>query len=74
MVLAITGKVFSIPEYRRIFNGHLLDLIESTFNSTYLTPWASHLTTATGNSLRISSTAATRRTRSRWVCTCATTA
>ena len=44
------GKVFSIPEYRRIFNGHLLDLIESTFNSTYLTPWASHLTTATGNS------------------------
>lgn len=43
-------KLFQIPEFRRIFHGHLLDLIESTFNSTYASPWATHLSSATGQS------------------------
>ncbi|MDF7799600.1 lamin tail domain-containing protein [Pontiellaceae bacterium B1224] len=41
-------KLFSIPEYRRVFDGHLNDLVLSTFNSTYATPWASHLGTVSG--------------------------
>ena len=45
------SRLFSIPEYRRLFNGHLLDLAETTFNSTYVTPWASHLSMLTGSGL-----------------------
>lgn len=44
-------KLFSIPQYRRLFDGHLHDLIRTTFNSTYATPWASHFTTLTGDGL-----------------------
>ena len=43
-------KLFSIPQYRRLFDGHLDDLIDTTFNSNYTTRWASHFTTATGYS------------------------
>jgi hypothetical protein len=42
-------KLFSIPQYRRLFDGHLHDLIETTFNSTYLTSWATEFTQATGD-------------------------
>ncbi len=45
------ARLFTIPEYRRIFDGHVLDLIETTFNSAYMAPWASHLTTLTGSGL-----------------------
>jgi hypothetical protein len=44
-------KLFSIPQYRRLFDGHLNDLTVTTFNSTYATPLASHLTTLTGDNL-----------------------
>ncbi|MFP6858829.1 MAG: lamin tail domain-containing protein [Roseibacillus sp.] len=44
-------KLFSIPEYRRLFDGHLNDLIQTTFNSTYTTPWAAHFSTLTGDGL-----------------------
>ncbi|MDB4734715.1 lamin tail domain-containing protein [Akkermansiaceae bacterium] len=44
-------KLFSIPEYRRRFDGQLNDLIETTFNSAYTTSWASHFTTLTGDNL-----------------------
>jgi hypothetical protein len=44
-------KLFSIPQYRRIFDGHLNDLTETTFNTTYVSPWASHFTTLTGDNL-----------------------
>lgn len=44
-------KLFSIPQYRRLFDGHLQDLTATTFNSTYATPLASHLTTLTGDNL-----------------------
>lgn len=29
------AKLFEIPEYKRLFDGHLDDLIKTTFNSTY---------------------------------------
>jgi hypothetical protein len=44
-------KLFSIPQYRRLFDGHLDDLIHTTFNSTYATPWASHFTAITGDGM-----------------------
>jgi hypothetical protein len=44
-------KLFAIPEYRRIFDGHLEDLAATTFNSTYSSPLASHLTILTGDNL-----------------------
>lgn len=30
------------PEYERAYYGHLLDIIESAFNSDYMTPWLRH--------------------------------
>jgi hypothetical protein len=44
-------KLFSIPQYRRLFDGHLNDLTATTFNTTYATPLAAHLTTLTGDNL-----------------------
>lgn len=44
-------KLFSIPQYRRLFDGHLNDLTVTTFNSIYASPLASHLTTLTGDNL-----------------------
>lgn len=44
-------KLFSIPQYRRLFDGHLHDLIHTTFNSQYASSWASHLSTITGDNL-----------------------
>lgn len=41
-------KLFGIPQYRRLFDGHLKDLIETTANSTYAAPWAAHFRTLTG--------------------------
>jgi len=35
-------KVFNLPANRRLFHGHLLDLINTTFNPTYMAPWVSH--------------------------------
>ena len=35
-------KVFNIPANRRLFHGHLRDLINTTFNPTYMAPWIAH--------------------------------
>lgn len=35
-------KLFSIPQYKRLFDGHLEDIVNTTFNTTYSTTWASH--------------------------------
>ncbi|MDB4693121.1 lamin tail domain-containing protein [Akkermansiaceae bacterium] len=43
-------KLFTIPEFRRMFDGHLLDIIETTYNSTYISPWVSHFQSVTGPS------------------------
>lgn len=37
------AKLFARPVYRRLFHGHLHDLIQTTFNSGYLSPWFDHL-------------------------------
>ena len=44
-------KLFSIPQYRRVFDGHIEDLSATTFNTTYTTPLAAHLTTLTQDNL-----------------------
>lgn len=44
-------KLFGIPQYRRLFDGHLDDLIDTTFNSAYTTPWATHFSTVTSQNL-----------------------
>jgi hypothetical protein len=44
-------RLFAIPQYRRLFDGHLNDLIETTFNSTYTNSWATHFSTLTGDGL-----------------------
>lgn len=41
-------RLFSIPAFKRAFDSHVLDLVNSTFNSTYMTPWTTHLSTVTG--------------------------
>ncbi|MDB6151716.1 MAG: hypothetical protein JWL90_169 [Chthoniobacteraceae bacterium] len=40
--------LFTITAYKRAFDSHLLDLVNTTFNSTYLTPWINHLAAVTG--------------------------
>jgi hypothetical protein len=35
-------KIIDIPSNRRLFQGHLQDIINTTYNTTYLTPWISH--------------------------------
>ena len=45
------AKLFAIPQYRRLFDGHIDDLIQTTCNSTYMGPWASHFSTLTGDNL-----------------------
>ncbi|MDB4669818.1 lamin tail domain-containing protein, partial [bacterium] len=44
------AKIFEIPQYRRLFDGHLDDQIDTTFNSTYSVPMAAGLATHTGGS------------------------
>jgi hypothetical protein len=36
------ARVIALPQNLRLYYGHLLDIIGTTFNSTYLTPWANH--------------------------------
>jgi hypothetical protein len=35
-------NIISLPNNRRLFYGHLHDLITTTFNTTYMGPWTSH--------------------------------
>ncbi|MDB4265154.1 lamin tail domain-containing protein [bacterium] len=44
------AQLYEIPQYRRLFEGHLEDLVETTTNSSYLSPWASHLGSVVGAS------------------------
>jgi cytosine/adenosine deaminase-related metal-dependent hydrolase len=37
-----------VPAYKRAFESHLLDLVRTTVNSTYLSPWIAHLAEVTG--------------------------
>lgn len=49
--LLSVSKLFGIPQYRRLFDGHVDDLMQTTLNSTYMAPWASHFSTLTGYNL-----------------------
>ncbi|HWH68456.1 MAG TPA: lamin tail domain-containing protein, partial [Candidatus Sulfotelmatobacter sp.] len=41
-------EILSLPVYRRLYQGHLLDLMNSVYNSAYLSRWAQHFTKVTG--------------------------
>ena len=44
-------KVLDLPAYERLHMGHLCTIIiNTTFNRTYVTPWASHLGSLVGQS------------------------
>ena len=42
------AKLFARPVYTRMFHGHLLDIINTTYNTAYLTGWFNHLGTVSG--------------------------
>ncbi|MDB4726567.1 lamin tail domain-containing protein [bacterium] len=42
-------KLFNIPQYRRLFDGHLEDIVNTTYNTTYSTTWANHLGSVSGS-------------------------
>jgi hypothetical protein len=42
------AKIFARPAYTRMFHGHLLDIINTTYNTGYLTGWFNHLGTVSG--------------------------
>lgn len=36
------GDVIAIPKHRRLYWGHVQDLVNTTFNTAYMSPWLSH--------------------------------
>jgi hypothetical protein len=44
-------KLYTIPRFYRLFQGHVNDLINTTFNSSYLTPWATEFNSVSGVSV-----------------------
>ncbi len=47
-------NLFAVTAYKRQFDSHVLDLVNTTFNATYLNPWLTHLTTVTGETTEFS--------------------
>jgi len=41
-------KMLRLPGFRRLYYGHLLDMVNTVYNSPYLTRWARHFSTLTG--------------------------
>ncbi len=41
-------RILELPGYRRLYQGHLLDLLGSVYNGAYLTRWAGHFSDVTG--------------------------
>lgn len=41
-------KLFAIPQYRRLFDGHIQDIVNTSFNTTYSSTWATHYGSVTG--------------------------
>lgn len=41
-------KVINRPRFKRLFLGHLKNLIETKFNATYMGPWLEHYSACTG--------------------------
>jgi hypothetical protein len=46
------ARIISLPVYTRLFHGHLLDLMETTFHTDYLTPWVTHYGAVAGEDYR----------------------
>lgn len=42
------GRIIGTPFFTRLFHGQLLDLMETSFNETYLRPWVTHFSAVTG--------------------------
>lgn len=38
-------KLFADPAHKRTYYGHLLDIMNTSFNTAYMTPWAQHYNT-----------------------------
>ncbi len=55
------AKLFARPQFTRLYHGHLLDMVTTTFNSTYLSPWFSHLGTCAGENYTTSLSYVTNR-------------
>ncbi|CAN5142887.1 hypothetical protein BH23VER1_BH23VER1_29450 [soil metagenome] len=52
-MLPMTGnlrRIVDIPRYRRLYWGHVHDLVQTTFNAEYMTPWMSHYGSVVGQS------------------------
>jgi len=41
-------KLLMLPTVERLFYGHMLDIINTTFNNTYLNPWIDHYSSVAG--------------------------
>ncbi len=44
------ARFINLPENKRLFYGHLNDIIETAFNTDAMAPWIAHLDEITGNS------------------------
>ena len=43
------GRIIGTPVFTRLFHGHLLDLMETSFNETYLRPWVTQYAAVAGD-------------------------
>ena len=44
-------KVINLPHNRRLFHKHLLDIVQTTYNTDFLASWAKHYSDVTGSDL-----------------------
>ena len=44
------SKIFNLPVYRRVYYGNVLQLLNTTFNRSYMARWAQHYGSLTGES------------------------
>jgi hypothetical protein len=51
-------NLFAVSAYKRAFDSHVLDLVNTTFNSTYMAAWVEHFASVTGEGNEFSGTAA----------------
>ncbi len=47
-------NLFGVVAFKRQFDSHVLDMVNTTINPTYLTPWVTHLTAVTGETTELS--------------------
>ena len=47
-------NLFTVTAFKRQFDSHVLDLVNTTLNTTYMNPWITHLTTVTGETTEFS--------------------